>query len=92
MASTTGRVKPGYFEYDDILGHDKIGDVVKYYVKWTGYDASQNTWVEQDDFQCPIESVEDYFTGGKVKIIQYVPAASAGTSPAANARKRHLRL
>ena len=40
---------PADFEIEEIIEHKCVRGRTKYLVKWLGYPASMNQWVDQDD-------------------------------------------
>jgi hypothetical protein len=41
------------YEVEQIVAKRQSGKKVQYLVKWLGYDASQNTWLDANHLQCP---------------------------------------
>ena len=40
---------PPDYEIEEILEQKRVRGRMKYFVKWLGYPASMNSWVDQDD-------------------------------------------
>jgi chromobox protein 5 len=56
------------FEIEAILGHKK--NVIKkghtaYWVKWKGYEDTENSWVDEDDAEGAKEMIKEYWEGLK---------------------------
>ena len=48
------------YEVEAILKHAKDPSGFRYLVKWKGYDAAQNSWIQEEDFVSP-DFVRDYW-------------------------------
>ncbi|KAG0052832.1 hypothetical protein BGZ83_002094 [Gryganskiella cystojenkinii] len=54
--------EPQDFEVERVDGHRYDGKVLKFYLKWDGYDEEDNTWEREDSCAC-LSLIEDYWDG-----------------------------
>ena len=45
-----GEKKNDVFEIEEILKHRSNKGKVEYFIKWSGYTSSENSWITEEDF------------------------------------------
>ena len=61
MESSSSDVPENEYEVEKVLNHKQIGNRMKYYVKWKGYDSSENTWEPESNLQNAQEKILEYW-------------------------------
>lgn len=47
----TEKANDGFYDIEEILKEKTVKKEVQYFVKWKGYDATQNSWVPESSFK-----------------------------------------
>lgn len=87
MPMFNSNTKSQYYKFDKILGHRVTPkDVVEYYIKWSGYGASENSWIGKEQFQNPADSLEEYLKSKDIH--EYEGDHNSMPPPAKRPRKK----